>query len=59
VVHRATTEPVLKDAPVAQAARWAQYPLVVTKYKDVEDASSSIYAEGKSLDNIIIFFCIS
>lgn len=49
------TDFVLKDASVGQAAGWATYPLVVTKYKDVEDASSSIYAQGDPWDPVVDF----
>ena len=55
LVHRSPTDLVLKDAPVAQAAGWARLPLVVTKYKDIEDASSSLYAQGDPWDPVLDF----
>lgn len=55
ILHRSTTELVLKAAPVAQAAGWAVIPLAVTKYKDVEDSSSSIYAQGDPWDPVVDF----
>ncbi|XP_076447626.1 diamine oxidase [copper-containing]-like [Babylonia areolata] len=55
LVHKSPTDFVLKDARVARAAGWARTPMVVTKYKDVEDASSSLYAQGDPWDPVLDF----
>lgn len=55
IIHRSPTNFVLKESAVAQAAGWATFPLIVTKYKDIEDSSSSMYAQGDPWDPVLDF----
>ena len=55
IVNNAVTEFLISDVPVTNAASWAKYPVVVTKYDDTEDQSSSIYAQNDPWDPVIDF----
>lgn len=55
IINTAVSEFLLSDVPVANAASWAKYPIVVTKYDDTEDQSSSIYAQNDPWDPVIDF----
>lgn len=46
ILNKSNSKYLLDDIPVTNAAKWAKYPLVVTKYDDIEDQSSSIYAQN-------------
>ena len=55
VINNAITEFLIPDVSVTNAASWAKYPIVVTKYDDTEDQSSSIYAQNDPWDPVIDF----
>ena len=55
IINNAVSEFLLADVAVTKAASWANYPIVVTKYDDTEDQSSSIYAQNDPWDPVIDF----
>ena len=55
ILNRAPTNFILKDVPVARAAQWAQYPIAVTKRKDTERSSTSIFAQNDPWDPVVNF----
>ncbi|CAL1539227.1 unnamed protein product [Lymnaea stagnalis] len=55
VVNEAKSKFLLQDSSVTNAASWAKYQMAVTKYKDTEDSSSSIYAQGDPFDPVLDF----
>lgn len=44
IMNLGQTEFLLEDSSETKAARWAKYPLAVSRYKDNELSSSSVYA---------------
>lgn len=55
IINNAVSDFLISDVPVTNAASWAKYPIVVTKYDDTEDQSSSIYAQNDPWDPVIDF----
>ncbi|KAH3855841.1 amiloride-sensitive amine oxidase [copper-containing]-like [Dreissena polymorpha] len=45
----------LDEVDIINAAKWVKYPIVVTKYDDNEDQSSSIYAQNDPWDPVVDF----
>ena len=54
-VNEGRTPFIHDDVDVTKAAQWAKYPVIVTKYDDTEDQSSSIYAQNDPWDPVIDF----
>lgn len=46
---------ILEESEATKAANWAKYPLVITKYHDFEDMSTSIYAQNDPWDPLLDF----
>lgn len=44
-----------KSLPVTRAANWAKYPIMVTRRKDDEQASSTIFAQNEPYDPVLDF----
>lgn len=55
IINEAKSKFLLENATVTKAASWARYQMAVTKYKDTEDCSSSIYAQGDPYDPVVDF----
>lgn len=55
IFNRGTTHFLLEDSDVTNAARWAKYPVAVTKRKDSERSSTSLYAQHDPWDPIVDF----
>uniref|UniRef100_A0A0B6ZT74 Amine oxidase n=1 Tax=Arion vulgaris TaxID=1028688 RepID=A0A0B6ZT74_9EUPU len=55
IINEAKSKFLLENSTVTNAAGWAKYQLAVTKYKDVEDSASSIYAQGDPFDPVLDF----
>ncbi|CAG5132781.1 unnamed protein product [Candidula unifasciata] len=55
IINEAKSKFLLQNSTAARSAGWAKYQLAVTKYKDVEDSSSSIYAQGDPFDPVLDF----
>ncbi|ESO96937.1 hypothetical protein LOTGIDRAFT_231727 [Lottia gigantea] len=46
---------MLHNSNFGRAAGWARYQMAVTKYQDMEDVSSSIYAQNDPFDPVLDF----
>ena len=55
ILNNGMTPFMLENEDVANAARWTKYPVVVTKYDDTEETSSSIYAQNEPWDPVVDF----
>ncbi|GFO50347.1 amine oxidase [Plakobranchus ocellatus] len=55
VINEAMSKFLLENSTVTKAASWARYQMAVTKYKDTEDSSSSIYAQGDPYNPVVDF----
>lgn len=55
ILNQSKSKFLLDEVSVTNAAKWARYPLVVTKYDDTEDQSSSIYAQNDPWDPVVDF----
>ncbi|KAI8734851.1 amiloride-sensitive amine oxidase [copper-containing] [Biomphalaria glabrata] len=55
IVNKDMSKFLLQDSVVTNAASWARYQMAVTKYKDTEDSSSSIFAQGDPFDPVLDF----
>lgn len=55
ILNKSVSKYLLDDLPVTNAAKWAKYPLVITKYDDTEDQSSSIYAQNDPWEPVVDF----
>ncbi|KAL4232081.1 tryptamine:oxygen oxidoreductase (deaminating) [Mactra antiquata] len=55
IINNNYVKNVLKDKKVTNAAKWANYPIVVTQYDDTEDHSSSIYAQNDPWEPVVNF----
>ncbi|XP_005102608.1 amiloride-sensitive amine oxidase [copper-containing] [Aplysia californica] len=55
IINEAKSKFLLENSAITNAASWARYQIAVTKYKDIEDASSSIYAQGDPYDPVLDF----
>lgn len=55
IINNNVVKNVLRDKAVTNAATWANYPVVVTKYDDTEDHSSSIYAQNDPWEPVVDF----
>lgn len=55
ILNKSSSKYLLDDLPVSNAAKWAKYPLVITKYDDTEDQSSSIYAQNDPWEPVVDF----
>lgn len=55
IFNLAISDLLLDDANVANAARWAKYPLAVTQFKDTEEMSTSIYAQNDPWNPVVDF----
>ncbi|KAH9487858.1 Amiloride-sensitive amine oxidase [copper-containing] [Bulinus truncatus] len=55
IVNKAKSKFLLQDSVVTNAASWARYQMAVTKYKDTEESSSSIFAQGDPFDPVLDF----
>ena len=53
--HRAMSKYLLDGVDVTEAAGWAKYQMAVTKYDDIEETSSSIYAQNEPWDPVLDF----
>lgn len=55
ILNRAPSSFILENTDVARSAQWAKYPIAVTKRKDGERSSTSIFAQNDPWDPIINF----
>lgn len=55
IINAAETKFLLQDVSVSSASKWANYPIVVTRYDDTEDQSSSIYAQNDPWHPVVDF----
>ncbi|XP_046342809.1 amiloride-sensitive amine oxidase [copper-containing]-like [Haliotis rufescens] len=55
IQHNAMTKFVLDGVDVTQAAGWSKYQMAVTRFQDVEETSSSIYAQNDPFDPVVDF----
>lgn len=55
IFNLAMSDLFLEDSKVANAARWAKYPLAVTQFKDTEEMSTSIYAQNDPWKPVVDF----
>ncbi|XP_053407487.1 amiloride-sensitive amine oxidase [copper-containing]-like [Mercenaria mercenaria] len=55
ILNKSSSKYLLDEIPVTNAAKWAKYPLVITKYDDTEDLSSSIYAQNDPWNPVVDF----
>ncbi|XP_060551795.1 amiloride-sensitive amine oxidase [copper-containing]-like [Ruditapes philippinarum] len=55
ILNKSSSKYLLDYVPVTNAAKWAKYPLVITKYDDTEDLSSSIYAQNDPWNPVVDF----
>ena len=55
ILNRAASPFIVENVPVARAAQWAKYPIAVTKRKDTERRSTSIFAQNDPWDPVVDF----
>ncbi|XP_050399517.1 amiloride-sensitive amine oxidase [copper-containing] [Patella vulgata] len=55
VQHGAMSKFHLEEAAFMRAANWARYQMAVTKHKDTEDVSTTIYAQNDPFDPVLDF----
>ena len=55
LINRGQTDILLEDTPHARAAQWVRYPIVVTRRKDTERSSTSIYAQNDPWNPVVDF----
>ena len=55
LINRGVTDFLLEDTAAARAAQWARYPVAVTRRKDTEKSSTSIYAQNDPWDPVVNF----
>ena len=55
ILNEAEANFLLEDSDVTNGAKWARYPVVITKYDDTEDQSSSIFAQNDPWDPVVDF----
>ncbi|WAR22253.1 AOC1-like protein [Mya arenaria] len=55
IINEGVTPFLLDDVNITNAANWVKYPVIVTKYDDTEDHSSSIYAQNDPWDPVVDF----
>lgn len=55
ILNKSPVVHLMSGEPVASAAKWANYPIIVTKRKDTERDSVSIFAQNDPWDPVLDF----